>query len=155
MIDEFRLWGFLVAAAKTGAIVFSNRRIPENFSITIDGNRVVPQKHIKILGMTLDSKLNWGSHIDDVVNKCEKVLNLMRLLSGTKWGAESKPLLQIYQALVRSKLDYGGEILESAAETTKLKLDRVQAKALRIVTGAPKDAATEALQRDWRNATVN
>ena len=109
---------------------------------------MVPQKHIKILGMTLDSKLNWGSHIDDVVNKCEKVLNLMRLLSGTKWGAESKPLLQIYQALVRSKLDYGGEILESAAETTKLKLDRVQAKALIIVTGAQKDAATEALHRE-------
>ena len=82
VIEEFRLWGFLVAAAKTGAIVFSNRRIPENFSITIDGNRVVPQKHIKILGMTLDSKLNWGSHIDDVVNKCEKVLNLQ---AGLRW----------------------------------------------------------------------
>lgn len=148
VIVELRLWGFLVSAAKTGAIVFSKRNIPENLSITVDGESIQVQKSIKILGMTLDSRLNWCKQIDDVVSKCSKVLNLLRLISGTKWGAHAKPMLQIYQALIRSKLDYGGELIESASITTKKKLDKIQAQALRIVVGAPKDTATEALLRE-------
>ncbi len=59
-----------------------------------------------------------------------------------------KPMLQIYQALIRSKLDYGEELIESASITAKKTLDKIQAQALRIVVGAPKDTATEALLRE-------
>ncbi|EFX77421.1 hypothetical protein DAPPUDRAFT_321283 [Daphnia pulex] len=57
-------------------------------------------------------------------------------------------MLQIYQALIRSKLDYGGELIESASITAKKKLDKIQAQALKTVVGAPRDTATEALLRE-------
>jgi hypothetical protein len=57
-------------------------------------------------------------------------------------------MLQIYQALIRSKLDYGGELIESASMTEKKRLDKIQAQVPRIVVGAPKDTATEALLRE-------
>jgi hypothetical protein len=34
----------------------------------------------------------------------------MRLLTGTKWGANSYTLRNIYFALIRSKIDYGCEV---------------------------------------------
>ena len=54
-------------------------------------------------------------------------------------------MLKIYYALIRSKMDYGSEILESATATTKKKLDSIQAYALRVCLGLPKSTATEAL----------
>lgn len=42
----------------------------------------------------------------------------------------------IYQAMIRSKLDYGCVIFGAAAKTIHSKLDRVQAKALRVCRGA-------------------
>jgi hypothetical protein len=38
----------------------------------------------------------------------------MRLLTGTKWGANSYTLRTIYLALIRSKIDYGCEVYNSA-----------------------------------------
>ena len=96
VIEEFRLWGFLVASSKTGAIAFSLLKIPDNLTITVDGAKIPVKKELKILGITLDSRLNWCKHIMEVANKCSKVINLLRLLSGTRWGAHAKPQLAIY-----------------------------------------------------------
>ena len=140
--------GFIVAANKTGASVFSFREIPANVSLTVDRATIPVKKEIKILGITLDSRLNWCKHTSVVETKCTKVLNLMRLLSGTKWGAHAKPQLSIYRALIRSTLDYGSEVIESASEQTKKKLDVIQACALRIIFGVPRATPTEVLLRE-------
>jgi hypothetical protein len=52
-------------------------------------------------------------HIQYIHTKCIKILNCMRLLTGTKWGANSYTLRNIYFALIRSKIDYGCEVYNS------------------------------------------
>ncbi|VDH93608.1 Hypothetical predicted protein [Mytilus galloprovincialis] len=74
--------------------------------------------------------------------KSEKLL----LTLGTKWGANSHSLRNIYIALIRSKIDYGCEVYNSASHSVKKILDRVQSQALRICTGAYKNVATSGLQ---------
>ena len=49
--------------------------------------------------------------------KCIKVLNCMILLTGTKWGTNSYTLRTLYFALIRSKIDYGCEVYNSASNT--------------------------------------
>ena len=65
----------------------------------------------KILHGFLESllikKLTWKPHIDKVVEKCNKRMNILRVLSGTRWGSSKTMLLIVYKAMIRSVIDYG------------------------------------------------
>ena len=39
----------------------------------------------RFLGVYFDTRLTWAEHIESVVGKCKKVLNVMRCLTGKKW----------------------------------------------------------------------
>ena len=67
--------------------------------------------------------LTWGKQINNVFNKCEKVINVMRSLSGSTWGADRDSLLMIYRAMIRSRIDYGCIRYGTAAESHLKKLD--------------------------------
>ncbi|KAH9632723.1 hypothetical protein HF086_013095 [Spodoptera exigua] len=69
-----------------------------------------------------------------------------RCLSGVWWGAHPFSLKLLYNAIIRSILDYGTQFLEPCNVTGLRKLDAIQAKALRIVTGAMKSSPINALQ---------
>ena len=70
----------------------------------------------------------------------------MRLHTGTKWGANSYTLRTMYFALIRSKIDYGCEIYNSASHAVKKILDNIQLQCLRICTGSMKSASLTSLQ---------
>ena len=74
-------------------------------------------KEAKFLGIIFDSKQNFLSHIKRLKTKCLKALNIIKCVSGTKWGGDQKTLLNLYRALVRSKLDYGSIIYGSARKS--------------------------------------
>lgn len=112
LIEELKNWGFNIATLKTVAIVFGNRPVPANFTINVDGTEIPLSKKTKLLGVTLDSKMNLAAHISNVTNNCEKVISLLRRLCGLKWGAHPKQLIQIYYALIRSRLDYAAELFK-------------------------------------------
>jgi hypothetical protein len=67
------------------------------------------------------------------------------MVSGSRWGAERKTLLTIYRALMRSVVDYGSIVLDSASAPVSGKLQSI-AHALRICCGAMKRTATAAMQ---------
>ena len=69
--------------------------------------------------MIFDKELSWANHIDYIVDKCKKRLNLMRSLTGSKWGANKHVLLTVYRALIRSVIDYGAIAYDSAINTAK------------------------------------
>ncbi len=69
----------------------------------------------------------------------------MRCLTGREWGASCSALKTIYVALIRSVLDYGSVAYGSAAKSLLKKLDRIQAQALRVCSGAFKTSPVPAL----------
>ncbi len=85
-------------------------------------------------------------HIQNIVNKCKKIINTMRCLVGSEWGADRMALKAMYSGLVRSVLDYGCVVYGSAAETSLRKLDNIQHQVLRLCTGAIKTTPITALQ---------
>ncbi|RVE42612.1 hypothetical protein evm_012732 [Chilo suppressalis] len=66
----------------------------------------------KFLGIILDSKLTGLSHCYYVSARCEKLLNILRCLSGVWWGAHPSTQKLIYNTIIRSILDYGTCFLE-------------------------------------------
>ena len=147
-VADYRRWGFKVAATKTTATVFTLNEVPDDFNIVIEGANIPVGKTVKILGITLDRKLTWNDHIRTVEAHCNKTLQLLRRITGYSWGTQAKELLSIYRALIRSKMDYGGELFESASTSVKEKLNIIQRKALRICLGLPKSTASASTLRE-------
>ena len=71
----------------------------------------------------------------------------MKKLSGTKWGANSKILKQVYSGTVRPQLEYGATSWGTAAKTNTNKLNKVQNASLRIITGAMKTTPINEMEK--------
>jgi ribonuclease HI len=138
--------GLELSASKSSVVLFSRKRIPPHVNITYDNTSIPVKPNAKFLGVILDSKLSGSLHCDYVVMKCEKILNMMRCLSGVWWGAHPFALKLIYNALIRSRLDYGTFLLQGGNITAFKKLDSIQNKALRIILGAMKSSPVNAMQ---------
>ncbi len=86
--------------------------------------------------MWMDTKLNSRIHIQKMVDKCKKAINLMRCLAGVEWGACRQSLKRVNSALIRADIDYGCMVYISASKSQLLKVEAIQSQALRICCGA-------------------
>jgi hypothetical protein len=61
----------------------------------------------KFLGLILDRKLNFISHLKYLKERCMKAMNLLKVVAHKDWGADCATLVKLYRSHIRSKLDYG------------------------------------------------
>jgi hypothetical protein len=138
-------WGFQISETKTVAILFGNQK-EHTLNISLGSTPIQFVKVTRFLGILLDKKLNFGQHIQDLVNKCQKDLNVMRMLKGTDFGTDKNSLLLLYKSLIRSKIDYGAQIYSSACPSFLKKLDGIQNAALRLALGALRSTLARELE---------
>ena len=51
--------------------------IPENFTIQIGDTQIVPEHEVTLLGVTLDSRLNFNTHINGILKEVSKKVNAL------------------------------------------------------------------------------
>ena len=120
--------------SKTNFVIFrSCQKIPDHNVTLLMNNKALEQKdHVKYLGVLLDQHLNWKYQIKSVALKVSRGLGII---------AKLKPFLKdqlirtIYFSVVYSHLYYGIQAWGSADPTARNKLDILQNKAVRILSG--------------------
>lgn len=138
--------GLSLSASKSSVVVFSKKRFIPRVDLIVD-NECIPQENsVKFLGVWLDSRLSGVKHTDYVAQKCERNINVLRALSGVWWGAHPFSQKLLYNAIVRSHLDYGLFPLDPCNKSGLQKLDKIQSKCLRIILGAMKSSPINAMQ---------
>lgn len=145
VVEWANKWGFKISTSKSNYMIFGLKRKSPASTLNMYECPLERVKVFKFLGMWMDERLTWGTHIEKTVIKCEKINNLLRCLGGSDWGAERSVMLMIYRAMIRSSLDYGSFVFGAAAKTVLQKLDKVQTKALRICSGAFRTTPISAL----------
>ena len=91
-------------------------------------------------------KLSFSEHVNKKINKCNRILGLMKELTLT---LSRKQLLTIYKTFVRSHLDYAGIIQDKPFNGAfKEKLEKVQYSAALIITRAIKGTSREQLYKE-------
>lgn len=138
--------GLELSPSKSSVVIFSRSRSLPDINIQIRNQSIPIQQKVKFLGLLLDSKLTGKDHIDYTIKKCDKNINILRALSGVWWGAHPYSQKLLYNALIRSLLDFGSFVLVPCHKSALHKLDLIQAKALRVVLGAMKSSPTRAMQ---------
>ncbi|GFW55923.1 probable RNA-directed DNA polymerase from transposon BS [Trichonephila clavipes] len=128
----------------TSSFFTTNRRL-YNYQpqIFMESKSLLYEKHPKYLGYILDPEILSNKHIDYVINKGRKRLDLLKYIAGRDWGADAGTLRLTYTSLIRPVLEYGSQIYFSASRTNLAKLDRVQSSAARIITGMRHSCPTD------------
>lgn len=137
--------GFDITPSKSAIVIYTRRRLNYLDTITLGGMKIPWCHSYKYLGMVLDQKLTWNEHINNIQSKAEKSLNMLKVSTRRDWGADFSIAMTFYKAYTRSLIDFGCMFYGSATNTRLQKLDRLQFKAMRLVTGAYRSTPTNAL----------
>ena len=138
-------WGFRISAPKSKYVIFGFKRKLPGIGLNLYGSPLEKVKVFKFLGVWFEERMTWAVHISKTIERCEKVINVLRSLAGCEWGADRWTLRLIYQAMIRSALDYGSYVYGAAAKTVLARLDVLQARALRFCCGAFRTSPVPAL----------
>lgn len=99
---------------------------------TSSSTSIIRVTELKILGVIFDEKANFKKHLDDIMEKANKGINMLMVLKGVDNFISADTLIEIYKRLIRSKMEHGSIIYgEKASKTTLNKLEVVQNKAIR------------------------
>ena len=100
----------------------------------------------KIWVLSLDSKLIFNEHVNQKINKCNRIIGLIKRLS---LMLSRNQLLTIYKTFITSHLDYADIIYDKPFnDSFKEQLEKVQCSAALIITGAIKDTSRERLYQE-------
>ena len=61
---------------KTEIVLFTHKRNPDLGSLSMNGSKLELSKEARLLGVTLDSKLTWESHITRITRKATTACNV-------------------------------------------------------------------------------
>jgi len=82
-VEEWSLkWGFKFSVEKTQVMFFTNKRIDDEIKLKLYNISLERVSKIRFLGIWFDSRLTWKEHIEKIEQKCKRVLNIMRCVSG-------------------------------------------------------------------------
>ena len=138
--------GFKFSPKKTIAVHFHKKRGAQyEPDLRINNQRILFKTEANFLGLTFDQKLNFLPHIKKLKKKCQSAMNILKSISGTEWGAEKSTMLNLYRALIRSKLDYGSIVYGSTCPSYLKILDPIHNQGLRLCLGAFQTSPVESL----------
>ena len=100
-----------------------------------DGIPIQEVTNHKHLGLIFNNTCHWGQHIDYIVDKAYKKLNILRSL---KFDLDRLTLQIMYFSFIRPVLEYGDIIFDNCPSYYSEKLEKINIEAARIVTGATK-----------------
>lgn len=129
-----------ISIDKCKIVIFTRHRVNWCPIIKMGGNNIKIVQNAKLLGVWFDQKSIWERQILEIINKCQKGINLLKILCGVSWGAHPITLLNIYKAIIRSHFDYSSMLISTATDTRLKRLETTQYKALRLILGQLKSS---------------
>ena len=81
------------------------------------------------LGLIIDAKLTWTTHVDSVVARANRLLGFIRTVAR---GSSPNAIFSLYKSLVLPILEYGLPAWHPHTSAQKNKLERVQRTATRL-----------------------
>ena len=99
---------------KTNAMLITRRRKFVLPQIIMKGKSLPLVGSFKILGVTIDSKLNWSQHISSVCARAAEVAKLLMRATRPTWGASPAVMHQLYVGALEPIVTYASCVWLSA-----------------------------------------
>ena len=95
--------GLKLNVGKTKAMFFGTR---PSGNLMLQDTEISWVTEYKYLGFVVDKPLRHSRHVTYITGRVQSRLNVMRMLSGSTWGASAKCLRMYYKGAIRSLLEY-------------------------------------------------
>ena len=139
-------WLVSFSAAKTKSMVVSNKLDSHlNAHVHMSNADIDHVKNHKHLGLILSDNLGWNSHIMEIYAKAMKRLDIIQHF---KFKLDRSALERYYVSYVLPILDYCDIVWSGANDRELDMLDKVQIRAMRIITEATERSNVNALYED-------
>ena len=135
--DWANKWKVKINVDKTQFMYTTDRSRTKTGPLRMLGQDINPSSNLKLLGLTFDKKGTFHQHCKTKADEATARTRLLRRLTGTTWGANTKTLLRLYKQYIRPVLEYGAVALTRAAPKALERLAIVERKALRLAIKAP------------------
>lgn len=138
--EYYRLNKLSLNLAKTKVVNFGHfNRLNLAHDVIYNNVPIENVDSIKYLGITIDSKLNWKEHINNIQKSVSPVLGLIRKFS---FFLPISALKKIYFSLVHSRFQYLISIWGSAVKTNLKKIQTLQNRAWKYIFKLPQRHAS-------------
>ena len=135
-LDSLQAWEVInkmeFHPGKCQLLRLTNKRIPILKEYVIHNIPLKLFTQVKYLGVTIDSKLCWNDHTNALYNKASRMLGF---LERNFYKCPSNVKEQVFNALVRPLLDYGCTAWDPYRGYQSDKLEMINKRAARFVTG--------------------
>jgi len=129
IVDWGEKWKVQFEPKKTHALLCTRKERAGMKQPTMDGRKIKFVSDLKLVGLTIDSRLNWKKMACSAASKGRSMMGAMYRM---KFMLKPSDLEVIYKSFVRSKMEFGSLEYIAAAPTHLAKLDRVQRAAERM-----------------------
>ena len=146
-------WKIKLNELKSIRVDFALR--PHGYEPTYIANKPVPSSNTaRYLGIHLDSRLTWPTHVSKKKEYVRVLLRKYYWLLGyhSTLGLGSKQL--VYNMIIKPSWTYGIQIWGTTKKSNREVVQRAQNKVLRCITQAPWFVPNVAIHRDLRMDTV-
>ena len=142
--DWLQKWRLMMAPHKCNYIVFSGNKSEKNedeFDLKIFDTKIEKSENPTFLGVRFDKYLTFKHQFKYLKEACLKRINVLKVLSNRSWGISTKTLMQIYNSLIRSLMEYSSIIYPLFSISNLELLERIQFKCLKIINRKSKYAS--------------
>ena len=101
------------------------------FTLRLNNKTLYESHHVKYLGIIIDNKLNWKSHINELAKTLGRAIGL---LSKIRHFVTSSTLKHLYHSLFNSHLVYGCILWKTATDVQLNRVRTLQKRAIRTIT---------------------
>ena len=136
----FRRWLLTVNTSKSCLMILRSRGMtPISASVSMNDQPLLQVPTHKHLGVTFHHLLTWSDHVAMIVNRASSKLGLLHRLH------RSLPRLtirRIYMTCIRPSLEYAAVAWSALSAGDAARLESVQRRAARLITGLPRSSDT-------------
>jgi ribonuclease HI len=116
------------AAHKTQVMLLTKKLKYTPPQITMSGTTLALVDEIKLLGLTIDRRLNFNSHVRNICTKAARLYKQLTCAARVTWGLNGEIIRTIYVAVIEPIATYGACAWAKASEniTNRKALDALQ-----------------------------
>ena len=130
-INWFKSNEMLVNAEKFQAIILKKHgNTEEPIKLKIDNKEIETEKNVKLLGVTIDEKLNFDEHVSFL---CKKAAAQLNAISRIKYNLGQKEKEAILNSFIFSNFNYCPLVWHFCSAKSMQKIEKIQERSLRIL----------------------
>ena len=149
-LEKIHLWStnwlMELNPAKTEEMCFTSKRLyPVHPPLFLNKTMIKSVSSHKHIGVIFSSNMSWHQHIESIVTKASKSVQLFSVL---KFKLSRQVLEKIYKSFIRSLLEYADIVWHGCTIEESNLVERIQYHCSLIVTGAIKGSSYSATRKE-------